>query len=76
MDAFTLGLHLGLKQAKLYEIEKNHQGDMVRQRQEVIAVWLNGHPAASWHILAQALEEMGHLTLAQTIRRKFVPGEI
>ncbi len=66
-DPFTLGLQLGLKTAKLHEIERNHTRDLQRQKQETIAAWLAGDTSASWGDLVKALEKMDEHTTAKRV---------
>ena len=41
-------------------------------REEVVSLWLKEDTAASWEKLYWALEQMGHETEIQTIRKKFM----
>lgn len=66
-DTFTLGLQLGIKPAKLKEIERNHCHDVQRQKQETIAAWLACDPSASWEDLVEALVKMDEHTTAKKI---------
>ena len=58
-DWFTLGLNLNVSHSKLQEIERNY-ADIARQKQEMIAMWLNGNPEATWNVLIRALKNMGY----------------
>ena len=56
---YELGIQLRIDLAELDTIEKNHPGDIYRQKTEVIKYWLRNSPDASWTTLASAVERMG-----------------
>ena len=66
---YQLGIQLKIIDVdKLDEIERNHPGDIVRQKTEVIKYWLRNSPDASWKNLANALHRMGeHHNLVETL---------
>ena len=67
-----LGIKLGLKQAKLSEIEANYPHDTQRRMCEVINWWLNNAQPTeiNWETLAQALEAIDEPKTGQNLRRK------
>ena len=68
---YQLGIQLKIDLEELDRIEKNHPGDIDRQKTEVIKYWLRNSPDASWTTLANAVEGMGgHATLAETLRKR------
>ena len=57
--------------AELDTIEKNHPGDIDRQKTAVIKYWLRNSPDTSWATLANAVERMGgHARLVERLREK------
>jgi len=73
-DWYQLGIKLGLVPAKLHQIEKDHPGDTERCKVEVVDVWLQSTPGASWKHIVIALTEMGNLSTAERIELKYVKG--
>ena len=68
---YQLGIQLKIDSSELDTIEKNHPGDIDRQKTEVVKYWLRNSPEASWTTLASAVERMGgHSKLAETLRGK------
>ena len=68
---YQLGIQLKVDLAELDTIEKNHPGNVGRQKTAVIEYWLRNSPDASWTTLASAVERMGgHARLAETLRSK------
>ena len=68
---YQLGIQLKIDSSILKTIEKNHGGDIDRQKTEVIEHWLHNSPDVSWTTLANAVERMGgHARLAETLREK------
>ena len=66
---YQLGIQFNIDPSKLDEIERNHRGDINRQKTEVIKYWLRNSPDASWTTLANAVERMGgHDNLVETLR--------
>ena len=69
-DWFPLGVQLGIRPAKLREIEKDHPGDVQRCKTEVLDWWHRNTPEISWRKLAQALEAIGgYVHLVQRLER-------
>ena len=56
---YQLGIQLKVDLAELDSIERNHHGDIGRQKTEVVKYWLLNSPDASWATLANAMKEMG-----------------
>ena len=68
---YQLGIQLKIDSPILKTIEKNHCGDIDRQKTERIEHWLRNSPDASWTTLAIAVERIGgHSKLAETLREK------
>jgi len=69
-DWFPLGVQLGIRPAKLREIEKDHPGDVQRCKTEVLDWWHRNALEISWEKLAETLLKMGgYATLAQRLRK-------
>lgn len=70
-DWFTLGVKLGIKTAKLREIETDHPRDVQRCKLEVLDWWLRNIPQVSWEKLADVLHNIGgYDALAQRLKKK------
>ena len=68
---FELGIQLKIDSVELKRIEKNHPGDIERQKAEVVQYWLLNSPDLSWTTLANAVEIVGgHAKLAKTLRER------
>ena len=68
---YQLGIQLQLVSSELDEIERNYQGDIDRQKTEVIKNWLRNSPDPSWTTLANAVDRMGgHARLAEELRNR------
>ena len=68
---YQLGIQLRIDLAELDTIEKNHPGDIDRQKTEVIKYWLRNSPDASWTTLANAVERVGgHARLVERLREE------
>ena len=65
---YQLGIQLKIDSSTLKTIEKNHHGDIGRQKVEVIDYWLRTSPDASRTTLANAVKGMGgHDRLAKSL---------
>ena len=64
---FNLGVHLGVKDATLRDIETNHRGDVQRCKTEMLRVWLQSGPTNPWKKLAATLENMEKKVLVQRV---------
>jgi len=70
-DWFPLGVQLGIRPAKLREIETDHPGDVWRRKFELLDWWHRNGQEVSWNALAHALEKTGgYDALAQRLKRK------
>ena len=68
---FMFGIALGVPLIKLREIEASYTREG-RCMLEMIQYWLDTTPAACWEQVARALEQVNQLTLAATIRQKYL----
>ena len=69
-DWFPLGVQLGIRSAKLREIEKDHPGDVWCCKFKLLDWWHRNAREVSWNALAHALEKTGgYDALAQRLRR-------
>jgi len=73
-DWHQLGIKLGLPPAQLRQIEKEHPSDIECRKVEVVDMWLQTTPGASWNHIVTTLREMGELTTAERIELKYVKG--
>ena len=70
-DWFPLGVQLGIRPAKLREIEMDHPGDVWRCKFELLDWWHRNAQEVSWNALAHALEKTGRYgALAEKLKRK------
>ncbi len=53
------------------KIERNHHGDIDRQKQEAFDKWLKMKPDACWKDVIDALYEVKDITLASSLARKY-----
>jgi len=68
-DWFPLGVQLGIRPAKLREIEKDHPGDVWRCKFELLDWWHRNAKEVSWNALARTFEKMGgYGALGQKLR--------
>ena len=72
---FLLGINLGLPKHELSKIQQNyaHQGND-QQRVEMLYLWLQCTPNATWEEVVRALEQMGENRVAENIREKCIRG--
>ena len=72
---FLLGINLGLPKHELSKIQQNyaHQGND-QQRVEMLYLWLQRTPNATWEDVVRALEQMGENRVAENIREKCIRG--
>ena len=72
---FLLGINLGLPKHELSKIQQNyvHQGND-QQRVEMLYLWLQRRPNATWEDVVRALHQMGENTVAEEIREKCIRG--
>ena len=65
-DWETLGVYLGIKNVVLKEIKKNNHHQSGPARKDMLMTWLDGGKATRANFI-EALEDMGHLDIAQKI---------
>ena len=71
-DWLQLGLKLGVPHDELNVIQRNYPFEgCSRWKLEVLKLWLQIKPNASWISLVKALQQMGERTLAKRIRQKY-----
>ena len=70
---FFLGINLGLQKHELSKIQQNyaHQGSD-QQRLEMLYLWLQRTPNATWEDVVDALQQMGENRVAENIREKYI----
>ena len=71
---YQLGIRLGLQPSQLRQIEQEVPTDIERRKVEVVDLWLQSTPGASWRHIVTALREMGEMTTAERIELKYVKG--
>ena len=73
----VLGLYIGIREpkSKFDKIKQQHE-DTEAQKEEMIQLWYDTHPLASWNLLHQALSMMGETKAAQEIQEEFLQGMI
>ena len=70
---FMIGIALGVPLTKLKDIEASYpQGGVPRWLAEMVQYWLDTTPAACWEQVARALEQVDQVTLAATIKQKYL----
>ena len=67
-----LGIKLGLQPSQLREIEHEFPTDIDRRKVEVVDLWLQNTPGASWRHIITALKEIGDPFTAEGIEMKYV----
>ena len=73
---YQLGIQLTIDSSQLDTIERNHPGDIDRQKTEVVKYWLRNSSDASWTTLANAVERIGgHARLAERLKSKGIRSE-
>ena len=65
---------LGLQPSQLRKIELEVPPDIERRKLEVVDLWLQSTPGASWRHITTALREMRDHTTAERIELKHVKG--
>ena len=71
---YQLGIKLGLQPSQLRQIEHQFSTDIDRCKIEMVDLWLQITPGASWKHIVTALREMGDVTTAERIELKHVKG--
>ena len=70
----ALGFHLGLSTSDIREIERDHRGDTVRQRMEMLDKWLKKELNPTWIKVIDALNKMSENSLASLLRNAYAPS--
>ena len=68
----TLGIHLGMTEDEITEIEQNYPGDTARRRTAMLDKWLKKEENPSWRRVIDALENMSEMSLANKLRNKYM----
>ena len=61
--------------ARLYEIRENYL-DMTKCASEMLKLWLDRNPKASWNQLLEALREVRYNALAETLKDMLYKGKL
>ena len=69
-----LGIYLRLLPHELTRIEQDYRGSE-RQMMQMLNLWLQRTPKASWEDVVSALQEMREKRVAENIRRKYIKRE-
>ena len=70
-----LGINLGVPVYELTKITKDYKGRSDQQRLQMLNLWLQCTPTASWGEVVHALELMGERREAERIQRKYANRE-
>ena len=68
----TLGIHLGMTEDEIREIEQDYSGDTARRRTAMLDKWLRKEENPSWISVIEALEKMSEMSLAKHLRDVYV----
>ena len=71
IDWQLLMINMGVKKFENDKIERNHHGDIDRQKQEAFDKWLKMKPDACWKDVIDALYEVKDITLASNLEKKY-----
>ena len=71
---YHLGLHLGMEEHILNEIEVNYPGDRQMRQDKMFGAWLRSDTEASWSKVYDALKEVGEDKLVKFISSKYGMG--
>ena len=72
---FLLGINLGLPKHELSKIQQNYASQGIdQQRLEMLYLWLQRTPNATWEDVVRALQQMGENRVAENIREKYIRG--
>lgn len=69
-DPYKLGINLGITPARVTIILKEADGNIDRQKSEILTHWLKNDLDASWVKLAQTLRKIDHVRLANSLENK------
>ena len=70
----TLGIHLGMTEDEITEIEQDHPST-ARRRTAMLDKWLKKEENPSWMTVIEALKKMSEVNLAKKIRKKYISPE-
>ena len=70
-DWHSLGVKLGVQSHELTTIEKDHRGDNVRCKHEMLGRWLHSAKLPTWNRVADALWQMEERAVAVKIQTKY-----
>ena len=71
VEWYNLGLQLGVENAELKVIQKNNPGDLRACQREMFEAWLRITPNPSYQQLVEALLEVGEITEADRLCKKY-----
>ena len=71
VDWHSLGVKLGVQSHELSTIEKDHHGDSVRCKHEMLVRWLHSAKRPTWKAVSDALWQMEEHTVAMKIQTKY-----
>ena len=71
----TLGIHLGMTEDEITEIEQDHPRDTARSRTAMLDKWLKKEENPSWVSIIEALESMSEVNLAKKMRKRYMASE-
>ena len=70
---FLLGINLGLPKHELSKIQQSYASQGIdQQRLEMLYLWLQRTPNATWEDVVRALQQMGENAMAENIREKYI----
>ena len=75
-DWHSLGVKLGVQSHELTTIEKDHHGDSVRCKHEMLVRWLHSAKRPTWKGVADALWQMEERAVAVKIQIKYCSSSI
>ena len=73
VDWNGLGIQLGVNPARLKKIGRENKTED-ESRSDMIRIWMNSDPQASWVKLSEALEKVDHRVLANKIHSQVLPA--
>ena len=71
VDWHSLGVKLGVQSYELSVIEKNHPGDSVRCKHEMLGRWLHSAKLPTWKAVSDALWQMDEHAVAVKIKTEY-----
>ena len=71
---YSLGVALKVKPSKLEEIQKSSPLEGIKRwRINMLQLWLNLTPNASWSMIVTALKTIDHCALSARLQEKYIP---